>query len=184
MNSSNGEQPEETLTDALLGPARDGDTGQLPAITYGDLAPDTLEHEWEDTHPPPAGDVGHFTDQPVWDQQVLMAVGILADLTERGRDPQEAVRRAAVALMHDPGKPGTPLRCANCPRIYLTGDGPCDWRMAGRTDGMCWECMLAAPRHAPKPAPPKAPAPPKTAATRARRPSARRKAAINGQDKP
>jgi hypothetical protein len=179
VNGSGDDFPSTHVFGAVRGePVHDGHTGELPAV-YDALTPDTLNTEWDLAHPP----AGEHTIEPppVWDQQVLMALGIIGDLVQRGREPKEIVNRAAVALLHDPGKPGTPLRCTNCSRVYLAGDGPCDWRMAGRADGMCWDCTLAAPKHAAKPAPaavkPKAPAPPGT--TRRQRPSRARKAAIN-----
>jgi hypothetical protein len=181
MTGINGAGDDFTFTDLFRDsrPAQDGDTlAGLPAITYPALDPDTLADEWDTAH-------GEHTIEPppVWDQQVLMALGIIGDLVQRGREPAEIVPRAAVALLHDPGKAGTPLRCTTCSRVYLAGDGVCDWRMAGRSDGPCWECTLAAPKHAAKPAPvkPKAPAPP---GARRTRPSRARKQAITRTDTP
>jgi hypothetical protein len=193
MTGANGHRDGDDFTFAdIFGPrrgelpARDGHTGELPAITiyaddtpapYQALTEDTLSTEWENAHPPPVSGKHHHDGTPPagWDRQVLMVVGIIGDGIQRGRPDTEIIGRGAITLRHDPyAAPGTPL-LGECGHVYMVGDGPPDWRTSGATSGMCYDCTLAAPKHAAKPPPPaKAPAAAKPAARR-RRPSQARK---------
>jgi hypothetical protein len=130
-------------------------TGEIPAISADDDEPPPTRVVPKAFRMPAEGEAVDWISavgecQPPQATYDVMAIYTLRHLLRmvqnpRGKDvfPDLIPRQAAVMLMAEPDKPGTPFRCPDCGIThYYFSSEPIKLDLVGREDSPCVDCMI------------------------------------------